>query len=78
MSKALVIIKSMGIGDLCILISNIHAISKKNAQPISVLAQRNTRAKEIFRHDPNIKEVIELDEKEIKGFFNIIKIIKNG
>jgi len=67
----------MGIGDLCILISNLHAISKKNAQPISVLAQRNTRAKEIFRHDPNIKEVIELDEKEIKGFFNIIKIIKN-
>ena len=30
MSKALVIIKSMGIGDLCILISNIHAINKNN------------------------------------------------
>ena len=29
MSKALVIIKSMGIGDLSILISSIHAISKK-------------------------------------------------
>ena len=29
MSKALVVIKSMGIGDLCILISSIHAISKK-------------------------------------------------
>ena len=28
MSKALVIIKSMGIGDLVILIANIHAISK--------------------------------------------------
>ena len=77
MSKVLVIVKSMGIGDLCILISNIHAISKKNGQPITVLAQRNTRAREIFKHDPNIEEIIELDEKEIKGFFNIIKILKN-
>ena len=77
MSKALVIIKSMGIGDLCILISNIHAISKKIAQPVTVLAQKNTRAKEILKHDPHIKEVIELDKNEIKGFINIIKILKN-
>jgi len=77
MSKALVIIKSMGIGDLCILISNIHAISKKIAQPVTVLAQKNTRAKEILKHDPHIKEVIELDKNETKGFINIIKILKN-
>jgi len=76
MSKALVIIKSMGIGDLCILISNIHAISKKISQPITVLAQKNTRAAEILKYDPHIKEVIELNEKEIKGFINIIKILK--
>tara|TARA_B100001123_G_C15188883_1_gene978455 strand:- start:380 stop:1324 length:945 start_codon:yes stop_codon:yes gene_type:complete len=76
MSKALVIIKSMGIGDLCILISNIHAISKHNSQPVTILAQKNTRAKEVLMHDPHIKEVIELDEKEIRGFFNIIKILK--
>ncbi len=77
MSKVLVIIKSMGIGDLCILISNIHAISKKNGYPITVLAQKNTRAREILKNDPNVKEVIELNKKEIKGFFNIIKIIKS-
>ena len=76
MSKALVIIKSMGIGDLCILISNIHAISKKISQPITVLAQKNTRAAEILKHDPHIKEVIELNEKETKGFISIIKILK--
>jgi len=40
MSKALVIIKSMGIGDLSILISSIHAISKKIAKPVTVLAQK--------------------------------------
>ncbi len=76
MSKALVIIKSMGIGDLSILISNIHAISKKIAKPVTVLAQENTHAKAILKHDPHIEDIIELDEKEIKSFFVIIKKIK--
>ena len=76
MSKALVVIKSMGIGDLSILISSIHAISKKIAKPVTVLAQKNTRAHTILKHDPHIEEVIELDEKEIKSFFSIIKKIK--
>ena len=76
MSKALVVIKSMGIGDLSILISNIHAISKKVGRPVTVLAQKNTRAQAILKHDPNIEGVIELDEKEIKSFFAIIKKIK--
>ena len=69
-------IKSMGIGDLCILISNIHAISKKIGKPVSVLAQKNTRAEAILKHDPHIEEVIELSENEIKGFSEIIKKIK--
>ena len=76
MSKVLVMIKSMGIGDLSILISNIHTISKKIDKPVTVLAQKNTRASAIFKHDPHIEEVIELDENEIKGFFNILKKIK--
>ena len=73
MSKALVIIKSMGIGDLSILISSIHAISKKITKPVTVLAQKNTRANAILKYDPHVAEVIELDEKEIKSFFIIIK-----
>ena len=77
MSKALVIIKSMGIGDLCILISSIHAISKKINKPIKVLAQKSSRATAILKHDPHIEEVIELNEKEIKGFFSVIKKIKS-
>ena len=76
MSKALVIIKSMGIGDLLILISNIHAISKKIDEPVTVLAQKNTRANSILKYDPHVEEVIELDEKQIKSFFGIIKKIK--
>ena len=73
MSKVLVIIKSPGIGDLCILSKYIHEISKHNASKVSVLAQINTRAKEILKYDPHVDEVIELDKK---GFFKIIKKIK--
>ena len=69
---ALVIIKSMGIGDLCILIANIHAISKSIGKPVIVLAQKNTHANSILKYDPHVKEVIELNKK---GFFNVVKKI---
>jgi ADP-heptose:LPS heptosyltransferase len=74
MSKALVVIKSMGIGDLVILIANIHAISSSINKPVVVLAQKNTNASSILKNDPHVEEVIELDKK---GFFNIIKKIKS-
>ena len=51
MSKALVLIKSMGIGDLCILIPNVQAISKKIGKPVTILAQKNTHAKAILKND---------------------------
>ena len=51
MNKALIIIKSPGIGDLQILLSNIHNISQEYGKPVSVLAQENTRAKAVFTHD---------------------------
>ena len=71
---ALVIIKSMGIGDLVILTANIHAISKSINKKVVVLAQKNTRATEVLRYDPYVEEVIDLDKK---GFLNIIKKIKS-
>jgi len=76
MSKAsLIVIKSMGIGDLVILIANIHAISKSIGEPVSVLAQKSTHAAEILKHDPFVKKIIDLDKK---GFFNIVKKIKSS
>ena len=68
-----VTVKAAGIGDLCILIANIHAISRAIGNPVVVLAQKSTRASLILKNDPHVKEVIELDKK---GFFNIIKKIK--
>ena len=62
MNKALIIIKSTGIGDLQILLSNIHQISKEIDKPVTVLAQKNTRAEAIFKHDPFVNEVMNLDK----------------
>ena len=76
MIKAIVLIKSMGIGDLCILIGSIHAISRKINEPVTVFAPKSTHAKAILKDDSHVEDVIELDSKEIKGFFNIIKKIK--
>jgi heptosyltransferase II len=70
---ALIIIKSMGIGDLVILIANIHAISKFLNKKVVVLAQKNTRASEVLKYDPHVLEVIDLPKK---GIFNIIKKIR--
>ena len=74
MSKVLVVIKSMGIGDLQILKTNIDNVSKENGGPVSVLAQKNTRAETVLKHDPHVSEVLNLEKRD---FFNIINKIKS-
>ena len=74
MSKVLVVIKSMGIGDLQILKTNIDNVSKENGGPVSVLAQKNTRAETVLKHDPHVSEVLNLEKRD---FFNIIIKIKS-
>ena len=74
MNKALLIVKSSGIGDLQILLTNIHHISKEIGRPVTVLAQKNTRAEAVFKYDPHVEEVLNLGKKD---FFNIINIIKS-
>jgi heptosyltransferase-2 len=73
MSKALVIIKSMGLGDIIILSPYIDQISKHINKPVVVLAQKNTHANAIFKHSPYVENVIELNKK---GFFSIIDKIR--
>ena len=74
MNKALIIIKTPGIGDLQILLSNIHHISKAIKKPVTVLVQKSSRADAVFKHDPHIDEVMELGKKD---FFNIISKIRS-
>ena len=76
MKKTIIFCRSIGLGDLIILLANIHAISRKINNKVTVVAQKNTHANFILQNDPHIEEVIILDKKEIKGFFNIIKKIK--
>ena len=62
--KVLVIQNRMGIGDLFIFLQYICAISKELNAPISLLARQNTRAKDLLKGHPHIKEVITLDRDD--------------
>ncbi len=73
-NSCLAIIRQPGLGDLQIMLSNIHHISKEIGRPLTVLVQRTTGAKTVFRYDPHINEVLDLGKKD---FFNIINKIKS-
>ena len=64
MNKALICIKPPGIGDANILLSNVHHISKEINNPVTVLAQKTTGAKAIFKHDPHVNNIIDLGKKD--------------
>ena len=73
-NSCVALIKQPGIGDLQILLSNIHHISKEIGKPLTIVAQKTTGAKTVFRHDPHVDEVLDLGKKD---FFNIINKIKS-
>ena len=76
MNKALIIIKSPGIGDLQILLSYVHQLSKEIGKPVSILAQKSTGARSIFKHDEHVYEVIDLGKKDFLNIINKIKFKK--
>ena len=62
--KVLVIQNRMGIGDLFIFLPYICNISKEFDTPVSLLARENSRAKDLLKDNPYIKEVIILDRDD--------------
>ena len=74
MNKALICIKPPGLGDANILLSNIHHISQGINKPLTILAQKTTGVRAIFKHDPHVNDVIDLEKRD---FFNIINKIKS-
>jgi len=74
MNKALICIKPPGLGDANILLSNIHHISQEIDKPLTILAQKTTGARTIFKHDPHVNDVIDLGKRD---FLNIVKKIKS-
>ena len=75
-NRSFFVIKSPGLGDCQILLSNIHHISKEIGKPLTVLAQRTAGAKTVFKHDPHIDEVIDLGKKDFLNIINKIKFRK--
>ena len=61
--KVLVIQQRMGIGDMVIFLSYIHAISNKENCPVSILVKENSRAGEFLNSDKHIDKIIALDRK---------------
>ena len=81
--KVLVIQNRMGIGDLLIFLPYIHIISKELNVPISLLARQNTRAKDLLKDNPHIKEIITLDRDDKnrsgrhQGIFGTLNLIND-
>ena len=81
--KVLVIQNRMGIGDLLIFLPYIYGISKELNTPISLLARQNTRAKDLLKNNPHIKEVLILDRDDKnksgrhQGFLGTLNLIKD-
>ena len=81
--KVLVIQNRMGIGDLLIFLPYIYGISKELNTPISLLARQNTRAKDLLKDNPHIKEVLILDRDDKnksgrhQGFLGTLNLIKD-
>ena len=84
-SSILIIQAKKGIGDGIIYLPFIFYLAKKFNTKVSLLAQSNTRAKDLLKNSPSIKEVITLDRDDknrsgrhygIKGTFNLIKDLK--
>ena len=82
--KVLVIQQRMGIGDMVIFLSYIHAIAKEENCPVSILVKENSRADEFLNQDKHIDKIILLDRKRndkgkhsgILGFFKLAKELK--
>ena len=82
--KVLVIQQRMGIGDMVIFVSYIHAIARKENCPVSILVKENSRADEFLNQDKHIDKIIFLDRKRndtskhsgILGFFRLAKELK--
>ena len=84
MSNILIIQTRPGIGDLCIFLSSMHEIAKKNKDDkIFLLTKKRTQAKNILKDDIYIKNVFFIDREEvgskhsgIKGFFRLLSELK--
>ena len=75
--QVLVIQQRYGIGDMVIFSPYIQAISHKLKTPVTLLAKKSSRAKDLFAYDECIEEIINLDKTldKFSGFLKLAKVI---
>ena len=81
MKQILILQTRPGIGDLCIFLSSIHEIAKKNLdKEIILVTKKRTRAREILKNDKLIKKIVFIDEEIYisgNGFFSNFQKLKD-
>ena len=80
MKKLLVIQARPGIGDLCVFLPFIHKLCEKYKDyEVTLITKKRTRANELLKHDPFIKNILYLsDENRFKLNLDLFKKIRRG
>ncbi len=68
-----------GIGDMCVFLSSIYEISKKNPNSkITLITKKNTKAKNFLSDEKYINKIIYIEEikKKLPSFFSLIFFLK--
>ena len=73
--KNLIIQLRPGIGDMCVFLSSIHEIIKKENKNFTLLTKKRTRAKNFLQEDNFVKEVVYIEDLKKGKFFGNIKIL---
>ena len=66
-----------GIGDMCLFLPFIQLIAKKYKKKVIVFTKKRSKAKEVLKYDPHIKEIFYTDfDFKSKNFFSLIYFLK--
>ena len=76
--KVLVVQQRFGIGDMVIFSPYIQAISNDLKTPVTLLAKKSSRARDLFAYDKSVNEFIDLDKSldKISGFLKLSNILR--
>jgi heptosyltransferase-2 len=86
MNKALIIQTRPGVGDLCMFLPYIQQIHENNKElEITLITKKRTAARQILKYEKSIKEIIYLEDENLKinkskinNFLKLINFINNN
>ena len=74
--KNLIIQLRPGIGDMCVFLSSIHEIIKKEKTYFVLLTKKRSRAKNFLQEDDLVNEIIYIEDLKKDTYFGNIKILQ--